>query len=213
MTKLGERIRQLVDAKNLTHSWVATEAGITPATFSRILNGETVDPSFFTILRIAVVIDEPISAIAGDAPHIWSQEDLQRLAADSALSASQAVRTRETAMVEMPPRGKGSGAKRVVPVACRCSSGCGSTATGSCWRARIPAIRRGSSMRMPSASACAGSWSAGGRIRRDSEAREAPARHRRGLFANGRRGKRRPLSARPSGSCPCGCSGCRPACA
>lgn len=115
--KLGERIRELVDAKNLTHSWVATEAGMTPTTFSRILNGETEDPSFFTILRIALVINEPISAIAGDAPEIWSNQDLERLAADSTWAASRAVRSRTSSMLDVPPRAKSSGPKRVVPVA------------------------------------------------------------------------------------------------
>ncbi|HVE72134.1 MAG TPA: XRE family transcriptional regulator [Thermoanaerobaculia bacterium] len=115
--KLGERIRELVDAKNLTHSWVATEAGMTPTTFSRILNGDTEDPSFFTILRIALVINEPISAIAGDAPQIWSNQDLERLATDSAWVASRAVRSRTSTMLDMPSRAKSSERKRVVPVA------------------------------------------------------------------------------------------------
>jgi transcriptional regulator with XRE-family HTH domain len=116
--KLGERIRELVDAKNLTHSWVAVEAGMTPTTFSRILNGETEDPSFFTILRIALVLNEPISAIAGDAAEVWSNEDLERLAADSAWAASRAVvRTRTSTNLDMPARAKSSGPKRVLPVA------------------------------------------------------------------------------------------------
>ena len=115
--KLGERIRELVDAKNLTHSWVATEAGLTPTTFSRILNGETVDPSFFTILRIALVINEPISAIAGDAPQIWSNHDLERLTADSSWAAAHAARTRTSTVLDLPPRAKSSGPKRVMPVA------------------------------------------------------------------------------------------------
>src|SRR5690349_21247627 len=110
--KLGERIRQLVDAKNLTHSWVANEAGMTPTTFSRILTGETADPSFFAILRIALVIQEPISAIAGDATHIWSNQDLERLATNSTWAAAQAARTPATTMVELPPRAKSSGPKR-----------------------------------------------------------------------------------------------------
>lgn len=115
--KLGERIRGLVDAKNLTHSWVATEAGMTPTTFSRILNGETEDPSFFTVLRIALVINEPISAIAGDAPQVWSNQDLERLAADSNWAASRAVLSRTSTTLDMPPRAKKSDQKRVFPVA------------------------------------------------------------------------------------------------
>src|SRR5205085_10026832 len=116
--KLGERIRELVDAKNLTHSWVAVEAGITPTTFSRILNGDTEDPSFFTILRIALVLNEPISAIAGDAPQVWSNEDLERLASDSAWTALRAAaRSRTSTNLDMPARAKSSGPKRVVPVA------------------------------------------------------------------------------------------------
>lgn len=112
--KLGERIRELVDAKNLTHAWVATEAGMTPTTFSRILNGETEDPSFFTILRIALVINEPISAIAGDAPQVWSNQELERLAADSSWAASRAVRSRASTMLDLPARAKSSGPKGIV---------------------------------------------------------------------------------------------------
>jgi transcriptional regulator with XRE-family HTH domain len=115
--KLGERIRELVDAKNLTHSWVATEAGMTPTTFSRIITGETEDPSFFAILRIALVINEPISAIAGDAPQIWSNEDLARLGENSRWAAARAAASRSATILEIPTREKSSGPKRVVPVA------------------------------------------------------------------------------------------------
>lgn len=139
--KLGERIRELVDAKNLTHSWVATEAGMTPTTFSRILNGETEDPSFFTILRIALVIDEPISAIAGDAKQIWSNEDLERLAADSTWAASRAVRTKASTMLDLPPRTKSSGPQRIVPVAAD-RRGALEPESFELQRARIPAELR-----------------------------------------------------------------------
>jgi SOS-response transcriptional repressor LexA len=100
--KLGERIRQLVDAKNLTHAWVAVEAGMTPTAFSRIINGSSEDPSFFTVLRIAQVIREPISAIAGDAPNIWSNAALERLRADTAWTAAE-IRSNEAApLIEVP---------------------------------------------------------------------------------------------------------------
>lgn len=115
--KLGERIRELVDAKNLTHSWVATEAGMTPTTFSRILTGETEDPSFFAVLRIAQVINEPLSAIAGDAPQIWSNEDLARLSENSSWAASRAAASKVQTILEIPVRETSSGPKRVVPVA------------------------------------------------------------------------------------------------
>src|SRR5437016_5320638 len=112
--KLGERIRELVDAKNLTHSWVAVEAGMTPTAFSRILKGVTADPSFFTVLSIARVIKEPISAIAGDAPNIWSNEDLERLASDSTWVAARIRRNESGSLLEVPPRRKrGSGAERI----------------------------------------------------------------------------------------------------
>lgn len=115
--RLGERIRELVDAKNLTHSWVAIEAGMTPTSFSRILNGDTEDPSFFTILRIARVINEPISAIAGDAAQIWSNHELERLADDSTWAAARAARTSPSMLLDIPPRSRSKGPKQIVPVA------------------------------------------------------------------------------------------------
>lgn len=100
--KLGERIRQLVDAKNLTHAWVAVEAGMTPTAFSRIINGSSEDPSFFTVLRIAQVIKEPISAIAGDAPNIWSNAALDRLATDAAWTSAELKRNAAAPIIEIP---------------------------------------------------------------------------------------------------------------
>ncbi len=48
---------------------------------------------------------------------IWSNQDLERLATDSAWAASRAVRSRTSTMLNMPVRAKSSERKTVVPVA------------------------------------------------------------------------------------------------
>jgi hypothetical protein len=69
------------------------------------------------LLRIALVLNEPFSAITGEPPEIWSNEDLKRLAADSAWAASRAVvRTRTWTNLDMPPRAKSRGRNRILPV-------------------------------------------------------------------------------------------------
>jgi transcriptional regulator with XRE-family HTH domain len=47
------RLREAIDRTNRKHSYIATSAGITPVTLSRILTGESAEPRFTSIVRLA----------------------------------------------------------------------------------------------------------------------------------------------------------------
>jgi SOS-response transcriptional repressor LexA len=72
-------MRTIIDAKNISHAWVAGEIGMTPATLSNILNSKTADPSFFTVYAIARLIEEPLSAFVDDSPLTWLDSEHARL--------------------------------------------------------------------------------------------------------------------------------------
>lgn len=121
---LGERLRALIDRKNLAHRWVAEEVGITAAALSRILDGSTRDPSFFTIYAIAVAIKEPVSAIVGDSPFIWTAEDLSKLAEHGDWIVERTKGRQVVTPLPIPERRKtGVTATKVIPVAATPRSG------------------------------------------------------------------------------------------
>ena len=121
---LGERLRALIDAKNLAHAWVAEEVSITAASLSRILDGTTKDPSFFIIYSIAVTIKEPLSAIVGDSPFIWTQDDLDRLAKDGEWLVEKLRGRQVMTPLAIPERQKpGTSPTKVIPVAATPHSG------------------------------------------------------------------------------------------
>ena len=121
---LGERLRALIDQKNLAHRWVAEEVGITPQTLSHILDGTTQDPSFFIIYGIAVAIKEPLSAIVGDSPFIWTQDDLDRLAEQGGWIVEKLKGRQAVTPLSIPARRKpGSSPAKVTPVAATPRSG------------------------------------------------------------------------------------------
>ena len=122
--KLGERLRALIDAKNLAHGWVAEEVGITPATLSRILDGKTKDPSFFIVFGIAATIKEPISAIVGDSTFVWTQDDLDQLAEHGAWVVDKLKGRQVVTPLAIPLRRKlGNSLAKVTPVAATARSG------------------------------------------------------------------------------------------
>jgi transcriptional regulator with XRE-family HTH domain len=47
------RLREAIDRTNRKHSYIATSAGITPVTLSRILTGESAEPRFTSVVRLA----------------------------------------------------------------------------------------------------------------------------------------------------------------
>lgn len=115
---LGERLRAAIDRKNKSHAWVAEEVGITPASLSAILTGKTADPSFFTVLAIARVIDEPLSAIADDPLTFWSADELARLGEVGGWLVQRTTRQGAGTPLAIPPRRKQRSARAAVhPVA------------------------------------------------------------------------------------------------
>jgi SOS-response transcriptional repressor LexA len=115
---LGQRLRAAIDARKKSHAWVAEEVGITPASLSAILTGKTKDPSFFTVLAIARVIDEPLSAIVDDPLKYWNADELQRLGDLGGWLVERTKRERAGNALEIPPRKKfGPARSRVYPVA------------------------------------------------------------------------------------------------
>ena len=122
--QLGERLRALIDRKNLAHRWVAEEVGITAPALSRILDGTTRDPSFFTVYAIAVAIKEPISAIVGDSPFIWSTQDLDELAGHGEWIVDRTKGRSVVTPLAIPERRKAGGTStKVIPVAATPRSG------------------------------------------------------------------------------------------
>jgi SOS-response transcriptional repressor LexA len=104
---LGERLRAVIDAKNLTHAWVADEVGMTKTALSNILTGTSKDPSFFTVLAIARVIKEPLSAIVDDPSIFWTNEELGRLRDTGQWLVERTSREHPGTPIEIPPRKKG----------------------------------------------------------------------------------------------------------
>jgi SOS-response transcriptional repressor LexA len=92
--------------------------GMTPAALSNIVTGVTKDPSFFTVLAIARVIKEPLSAIVDDPRIFWTNEDLTRLQQTGEWLARRARPEHAGTPLEVPPRKKGRRkAMAVIPVA------------------------------------------------------------------------------------------------
>lgn len=57
--KLGERVRKVREAKNLSQEQVALEANINRAYIGYIERGER-NPSIYTVAKIAQVLDTPL---------------------------------------------------------------------------------------------------------------------------------------------------------
>jgi SOS-response transcriptional repressor LexA len=116
---LGDRIRAAIEAKHLSQAWVAEEVGMTPAALSNIVTGVTKDPSFFTVLAIARVIKEPLSALVDDPRIFWTNEELTRLRDTGEWLVKRTTSEHAGAPVEIPVRMKGRRGRRaaVLPVA------------------------------------------------------------------------------------------------
>src|SRR5882724_10460886 len=114
---LADRLRAAIDAKNISHSWVAEEVGMTPGALSNILTGTTNDPSFFTVLAIARAIKEPLSAIVDDPSIFWTNEELSRLREMGEWLIKRTTPEYAGSLLEIPPRQKGRSRQLAVPVA------------------------------------------------------------------------------------------------
>lgn len=83
-----ERLREAVENSPKKHSVIAREAGLAPATLSRLLSGEHLRPSFASVIRVARVcgvsvgwlLDEPARGL-----HLSNTERLSLHAAGALL--------------------------------------------------------------------------------------------------------------------------------
>ena len=67
MSGWRERLREAIDRTNRKRWFIAEEAGINPATLSRILNGH-MQPSFESVVRIAHVAGVTVCSILDETP-------------------------------------------------------------------------------------------------------------------------------------------------
>jgi SOS-response transcriptional repressor LexA len=104
---LGDRIRAAIEAKHMSQAGVAEEVGMTPGALSNILTGTTTDPSFFTVLAIARVLKEPLSALVDDPRIFWTNEELSRLRETGEWLVKRTTSEHAGTPVEIPPRKKG----------------------------------------------------------------------------------------------------------
>lgn len=73
---LSEDLSTLKTAANLTAKEIAQRADVSESTFSRILTGETIDPSFATVSRLVSVMGGSLDVIAGISHEINYRDEL-----------------------------------------------------------------------------------------------------------------------------------------
>ncbi|HEV7390760.1 MAG TPA: helix-turn-helix transcriptional regulator [Burkholderiales bacterium] len=76
-----ERLRRAIHRTGKKQSAIAKEAGMTPATLSRILTGCHADPKFHTIVRIAHACGEHVGYLLGEQPFTLSGEQRAKVRA------------------------------------------------------------------------------------------------------------------------------------
>ena len=73
------RLREAVDRSWMKHAAIAREAGIAPATLSRILTGRSRRPGFALVVRIARAAGESIGWVLGERGYALSNHQRQRV--------------------------------------------------------------------------------------------------------------------------------------
>ena len=81
---IAARLRSAIVAKGMRHAWLASEAGITPATLSNILTGRTSDPSLSVVIALADALGEPLGALLGERSEslLASEQEVLRQAVE-----------------------------------------------------------------------------------------------------------------------------------
>ena len=62
-----KRLRQAVDETNKKHSYIAEQAGMAPATLSRVLNDRIANPGFELVVAVAQQTRRSVAWIIGEA--------------------------------------------------------------------------------------------------------------------------------------------------
>jgi len=85
-----DRLRMAIEKSGMKHSAIAAEAGITPATLSRVLTAAHQHPTLDTIVRVAHAINENVGWILDEPSYVLSAEEQRKL--------HEAVRILETSL-------------------------------------------------------------------------------------------------------------------
>jgi len=75
-----ERLREAIYRSGKKHSTIAEDAGVTPATLSRILTGKS-RPRFDTFVRIAHAVGETAGYLLGEHGFDFSREERETVQA------------------------------------------------------------------------------------------------------------------------------------
>jgi SOS-response transcriptional repressor LexA len=85
-----DRLRMAIEKSGKKHSAIAAEAGITPATLSRVLTAAHQNPTLDTIVRVAHAINENVGWILDEPSYVLSADEQRKL--------HEAVRILETSL-------------------------------------------------------------------------------------------------------------------
>src|SRR5690242_7074593 len=111
--KITERLRAAVDRSGLKQSTIAAEAGIAPATLSRILTGRIAEPSFETIVAIVHALGESVGTVLGERGFALDANELKSLADFTDLLQRTVVRS--AAATGPEPNARGSARDGEIP--------------------------------------------------------------------------------------------------
>ena len=74
-----KRLRDAIARSGRKHSWIASEAGIAPATLSRVLTSRVAHPSFDVVIRVARVLNESVGWLLDERGFTLSSDEQKRL--------------------------------------------------------------------------------------------------------------------------------------
>lgn len=66
MADVSDRLREIIRARGIKQSWLASEAELPPETLSRILTRTTENPGIYTLQKIARALGETIGSLLGE---------------------------------------------------------------------------------------------------------------------------------------------------
>ena len=73
---LSDDLQDLKNTANLTAKEIAQRAGVSESTLSRILSGETPDPSYATVSRLVIAMGGSLDQLAGISHEINYRDEL-----------------------------------------------------------------------------------------------------------------------------------------
>jgi SOS-response transcriptional repressor LexA len=111
-----DRLRMAIEKSGKKHSAVAAEAGITPATLSRVLTAAHQKPTMDTIVRIAHAINENVGWLLDEPSYVLSADEQRKLHdAVRILETSLRSATRQRRKTRAESNAVAIGANREIP--------------------------------------------------------------------------------------------------